>query len=81
MLYNCSRDPEAARRFFVDYADRIIFGTDLFSSLTVEQAQARAGIVFRWLESEDTFRVPETADFLLGPPEDSIIRGMALSGS
>ena len=79
MLYNLSRGPDASRAFFVEYADRIIFGTDLFSNLTEEQARIRAGIVFRWLESDDTFRVPEAADFLLGPPEDGVIRGMSLS--
>ena len=78
MLYNLSRDPVASREFFVKYADRIVFGTDLFSSLTVEQGRIRAGLVFRWIESEDTFRVPEAADFLLGPPEDGIIHGMSL---
>jgi len=78
MLYNLSRDPEVGREFFIRYADRIVFGTDLASSLTVEEGRLRAGIVFRWLESEDTFRVPEAADFLLGPPEDGIIRGMSL---
>jgi predicted TIM-barrel fold metal-dependent hydrolase len=78
MLYNLSRDPDASREFFIKYADRIVFGTDLFSSLTVEQGRIRAGLVFRWLESEDTFRVPEAADFLLGPPEDGVIHGMSL---
>jgi predicted TIM-barrel fold metal-dependent hydrolase len=78
MLYNLSRDPEASREFFIEYADRIIFGTDLFSGLSVEQGHIRAGLVFRWLDSEDTFRVPEAADFLLGPPEDGLIRGMSL---
>ena len=78
MLYNISRDPDAGREFFTQYADRIVLGTDLFSSLTLEEGRARTGIVFRWLESEDTFRVPEEADFLLGPPDDGIIRGMSL---
>jgi len=80
MLYNLSRDPEASRAFFCEYADRIVFGTDLFSSLTVQEGRYRAGIVFRWLESEDTFHVPEGADFLLGAPEDGVIRGMSLPG-
>lgn len=80
MLYNISRDPEAGREFFLRYADRIVFGTDLSSGQTLQEGRIRAGIVFRWLESEDTFRVPEEADFLLGPPEDGIIRGMALPG-
>jgi hypothetical protein len=78
MLYNLSRDPAAARAFFVKYADRIVFGTDLFSNLTSEQAVARAGMVMRWLESSDTFRVSAGADFLLGPPQDGVIRGMSL---
>lgn len=78
MLYNLSRDPGTSREFFMKYAERIVFGTDLSSGLTVEQGRIRAGLVFRWLESEDSFRVPETADFLLGPPEDGVIRGMSL---
>ncbi|MCX7597956.1 MAG: amidohydrolase, partial [Armatimonadetes bacterium] len=78
MLYNISRDPEAGREFFIRYADRIVFGTDIWSGLTPAQAAARAGIIFRWLESDEEFRVPADADELLGPPEDGIIRGMAL---
>jgi hypothetical protein len=78
MLYNLSRDLDASRAFFCAYADRIVFGTDLSSSLTVEEGRFRAGIVYRWLESEDTFRVPEGADFLLGAPEDGVIHGLAL---
>ena len=78
MLYNISRDPEAGHAFFTRHADRIVFGTDLMSEHTVEEGRIRAGIVFRWLETDDTFRVPPEADFLLGPPEDGIVRGMAL---
>jgi hypothetical protein len=78
MLYNLSHDPGASRAFFTRYADRIVFGTDLFSSLTVQEGRFRTGIIYRWLESEDTYRVPDGADFLLGPPEDGLIRGMSL---
>jgi predicted TIM-barrel fold metal-dependent hydrolase len=78
MLYNISRDAEGGREFFVRYAGRIVFGTDLSSGLSVEEGRVRAGIVFRWLETDDTFGVPEAADFLLGPPEDGIVHGMAL---
>ena len=78
MLYNLSRDPDASRAFFCEYADRIVFGTDLSSSLTVEEGRFRAGIIYRWLESEDTFRVPDGADFLLGAPEDGVIQGLSL---
>ena len=78
MLYNISRNPQAGREFFSKYADRIVYGTDLSSGLTEEAARVRAGIVFRWLETEDTFRMPPEADFLLGPPEDGVVHGMSL---
>jgi predicted TIM-barrel fold metal-dependent hydrolase len=78
MLYNLSRDLDASRAFFCEHADQIVFGTDLSSGLTVEEGRFRPGIVYRWLESEDTFRVPVGADFLLGAPEDGIIRGLGL---
>jgi hypothetical protein len=78
MLYNLSHDVDASRAFFLKYAERIVFGTDLFSRLTVAEGRARAGIVFRWLESDELYRVPEEADFLLGPPEDGLIHGMGL---
>ncbi len=78
MLYNMSRAPEATREFFTRYADRIVYGTDLFSNLSVDEGRYRAGLVFRWLERSDVFRVPAGADFLLGPPEDGIIRGLSL---
>ena len=41
----------------------------------------RAGIVYRWLESEDTYRVPDAVDFLLGQPDDGIIHGLKLPES
>lgn len=78
MLYNLSHDPDTSREFLIKYADRIVFGTDLSSRLTVEQGRIRAGLIFRWLESDDTFRVPGAADFLLGQPEDGLIRGISL---
>lgn len=78
LLHNISKDPEAGREFFLKYADRIVFGTDISSDMSMEQGLIRAGIVFRWLESDDTFGVPTEADSLLGPGEDGIIRGMCL---
>ncbi|MDH7570947.1 MAG: hypothetical protein QHJ73_15330, partial [Armatimonadota bacterium] len=35
-------------------------------------------IVRRWLETDEEYRMPPGADFLLGPPEDGIVRGMSL---
>jgi predicted TIM-barrel fold metal-dependent hydrolase len=78
MLYNISRDPHAGREFFIHHADRIVFGTDLWGSIGNEQGVLRAGLVFRWLESDDEYRVPDGADFLLGPPEDGVVRGLSL---
>jgi predicted TIM-barrel fold metal-dependent hydrolase len=78
MLYNISRHPEAGREFFIKYADRIVYGTDLSSGQSLPQARVRAGIVYRWLESAETFRMPPEADFLLGPPEDGVVHGMSL---
>lgn len=78
LLHNMSRDPSAARDFFVKYSDRILFGTDISSNQPAEEARIRSLIVTRWLESDDECRVPEGADFLLGPPEDGVMRGLSL---
>ncbi|MGD0089692.1 MAG: amidohydrolase family protein [Planctomycetota bacterium] len=78
MLYNMSKNVEAARAFFIKYAGRIVFGTDLFSGHTLSEGTARVGLVTRWLETADEFRLPPGTDFLLGPPEDGIMRGLHL---
>jgi len=81
MYYNLSRDVDASHEFLEHYSDRIIFGTDIFRRMGPEQAALRAGIVRRFLETADEFRVPEGSDYLLGPPEDGVIRGMQLSAA
>lgn len=78
LLYNLSKDVERSREFFERYNDRIVFGTDIFGTMSREQAAHRAGLVRRFLETDDEFRVPERADYLLGPPEDGVVRGLAL---
>ena len=78
MFYNMSKDPDAARDFFVKYSNRIVFGTDIEAGSSEQEAIIRAGIVTRWLETEDEYRVPEDADYTLGPPEDGIMRGIRL---
>ena len=78
LFYNLSRSVPASRDFFIRHADRIIFGTDIFGSLTPERAAHRAGIVRCFLETAGEFRVPEGADDILGPPEGGIIRGLDL---
>ncbi|NCP32813.1 MAG: amidohydrolase family protein [Armatimonadetes bacterium] len=78
LLYNLSQDVEATREFFTKYADRIVFGTDTASGNSPQEAQIRAGLVTRWLETDDEYLVPDEADFLLGPPEDGLMRGLSL---
>ncbi|MEI6166627.1 MAG: amidohydrolase family protein [bacterium] len=79
-FYNLSRDRDQARDFFIRHADRIYFGTDagLMRGAPVTSVEARIRLVWRFLATGDTFRVPADADFLLGPPEDGIIRGLDL---
>jgi predicted TIM-barrel fold metal-dependent hydrolase len=77
-LYNLSSDVSATREFFIKYSDRIIFGTDISSNHTLDEAGIRSGIVTKWLETDDEYRIPPGADFVLGPPEDGIIRGLSL---
>jgi predicted TIM-barrel fold metal-dependent hydrolase len=79
MFYNLSGQWEKARDFFCKYADRIFFGTDIMSPLSLDEACARAGIVYRFLLGEGSFKIPEEADFLLGKPVDGTIRGLALT--
>lgn len=78
LYYNLSRTKEKAQEFFCRFSERILFGTDIGSGLSIKEAQARAGIIYRFLAGSETFRVPEEADFLLGPPGDGIIHGLAL---
>lgn len=78
MLHNLSAAPDKAREFFLDYDDRIFFGTDLSDGYTPREAAARSGIVTRFLETQDVYTVPQQADFLLGSPQDGEIRGVCL---
>lgn len=78
MIYNMSKNVAAARAFFIKYADRIVYGTDIMSSQAIADAVIRSGIVTRWLETDEEYRVPPGADFLLGPPDDGVMRGLKL---
>jgi predicted TIM-barrel fold metal-dependent hydrolase len=82
-LYNLSQKRDQAREFFIRHADRIYFGTDagLLRGAPVASAEARIRLILRFLTTGDTFRVPADADFLLGPPEDGVVRGLDLPAS
>jgi predicted TIM-barrel fold metal-dependent hydrolase len=78
LYYNLSFSREKARNFFCRFSGRILFGTDILSCLSQGEARARACIIYRFLTEKESFRIPEAADFLLGPPEDGIIHGLDL---
>jgi predicted TIM-barrel fold metal-dependent hydrolase len=78
MLYNMSRNVPEAREFFIRFADRIVYGTDLAADMSDAESRIRAALVTRWLETGDEYRVDPAADELLGPPEDGIVRGLSL---
>ncbi|MFA9454325.1 MAG: amidohydrolase family protein [Candidatus Aminicenantaceae bacterium] len=78
LYYNLSRDVDRSRDFFTRFSDRILFGTDILSEHSITEARYRTGIVFRFLSGDEAFLVPDGADFLLGPPEDGVIRGLNL---
>ena len=78
MYYNFSRDTEKSREFFLRYQDRILFGTDITSDLTLSQALARAWIVRKFLETDESFHLPAHADELLEGPVEAPLRGLGL---
>lgn len=51
------RQPYSARRFFVNYADRILFGTDVGANLDVYR------VYYRFLETEDEYFDYEPGNF------------------
>jgi len=77
-LFNLSRDPEAARSFFIAHAGRIVFGTDIAGATKPEQAAARADLVRRFLEGEESFTVSPQADELLEPGGKAEVCGLDL---
>ncbi|MFH2042004.1 MAG: hypothetical protein ABIJ35_05725 [Acidobacteriota bacterium] len=80
LLYNLSKNKKRSFEFLCEYSDRILFGTDIVSSHSVSEMRIRAGILQRFLTSDDSFHLPKGADPLLGKPEDGIIQGLNLPG-
>ncbi|MHC4715657.1 MAG: amidohydrolase family protein [Planctomycetota bacterium] len=78
LCFNLSADPDASREFITRFADRIVFGTDIMTSQSVDQACVRAHIIGRFLETDEVFRVPDDADGWLGPGEGGEIVGLSL---
>lgn len=78
LYYNLSRNIVSSKRFFLEYAERILYGTDILSAHSKGEACKRAGLVCRFLIGSETFRIPDGADFLLGPSADGLIEGLSL---
>jgi predicted TIM-barrel fold metal-dependent hydrolase len=73
MLHNFAKRPDEAREFFLNYQDRIVFGTDF----SPEGLQSRIWVVRNFLETDEEFHVP-TDDSLFWPDHRTMIRGIAL---
>ena len=70
IYYHLSKDPGRTREFFVEYQDRLIFGTD--NTLELSPIEGISNIR-RFLESDETFFVPQYGFDITGiaplPPE------------
>jgi predicted TIM-barrel fold metal-dependent hydrolase len=67
MFFNFSEQPQAARDFFLRYADRLIYGTDIGASeilqisaggIPRDESLGRAWVVRQFLESEGNYTLP-----------------------
>jgi predicted TIM-barrel fold metal-dependent hydrolase len=54
-LYYLSENPEKARDFFVAWADRVLYGTDISDHNSLRLAHAKAEMLRRFLETDETF--------------------------
>ncbi len=86
MYVNFARDLEAARDFFVEYQDRLVYGTDIGATavqrdpaqgLDWDDSLGRAWIVRRFLETDGPFSAPEGIGHDLGMDSEGF-RGIAL---
>lgn len=65
LIYNISRRRDDWRAFFTRHADRILLGTDIGMSKTVEEHTARVWMLRTFLETGEQFHTPPEADELL----------------
>lgn len=77
MYFNFARDPDAVRRFFLRFSDRIIYGTDatdqaMVSAVGRQRTAGKMWMVRCFLESEEHF---DAAPLIQRPGE---VRGIAL---
>lgn len=77
-LHQLTANREAGREFFVHYADRIIYGTDMGMKKNATHRD-RARMIQRFLETEDRFPVPH--DIFMHPDERGDLQGLGLPES
>ena len=65
LIHNISKRRDDWRAFFIRYCDRILFGTDIGVSRTLQQHLDRVWLIRNFLESDEEFYTPSTADWLL----------------
>jgi hypothetical protein len=78
MLFNFAARPDRTRQFFLEFADRILFGTDIGAGHADASAVPRAEMVMRFLATGETFSPPADADELLEPGSGRPIVGLDL---
>ncbi len=79
LLYNISRKRDQWREFFIAYQDRILFGTDICDWQKSKAALDRIWVLRNFLESDEEFFTPRTADHLMTRYTEPFI-GLALPG-
>jgi predicted TIM-barrel fold metal-dependent hydrolase len=65
LMYNISRRRDDWRTFFIKHQDRIFFGTDIATWQTIQETVDRIWLIRNFLESDEEFFTPSTADKLL----------------
>ncbi|MFQ6095287.1 MAG: amidohydrolase family protein, partial [Candidatus Bathyarchaeia archaeon] len=65
LMYNISRRRDEWRDFFIRHQDRILFGTDIATWQKVQESIDRIWLIRNFLESDEEFYTPPTADKLL----------------
>ncbi len=86
MYRNFARMPDETRDFFIQYQDRIVYGTDIGAKallatpelgIEMGESSSRAFLVQSFLEREGEFELPASEGFLFGDSKDPF-RGIKL---
>ncbi len=73
LMHNISRRRNDWRAFFVKHQEKIFFGTDIATWQTTREAVDRIWLIRNFLESDEEFYTPPTADKLLTKYEEPFV--------